>query len=138
MTTLIPEQYRDLIEGPIVVTLTTLMPDGQPQSTIVWCNSDDQHILVNTAVGRQKPKNIARDPRVTIMAIDTTRPYRRMEIRGEVVESTEEGALDHINQLAMLYTGNESYYGGVTPAELAQNETRIMYKIKPTHIVAEG
>jgi PPOX class probable F420-dependent enzyme len=138
MTTLIPEQYRDLIDGPLVVTLTTLMPDGRPQSTIVWCNSDDQHILVNTAVGRQKPKNIARDPRVTIMAIDTTRPFRRMEIRGVVVESTEEGAVDHINQLAALYTGNNSYYGGFTPADLAQKETRIIHKIKPEHIVAES
>ena len=138
MSNTIPEQYKDLIDGPIVVTLTTLMPDGQPQSTIVWCNSDDEHVLVNTAVGRQKPKNIALDPRVTIMAIDTTKPFRRMEIRGEVVEATEEGAVDHINQLALLYTGNESYYGGVTAADLAQKETRIMYKIKPTHIVAEG
>ncbi len=138
MTSLIPEQYRDLIDGPLVVTLTTLMPDGRPQSTIVWCNLEDQFILVNTAAGRQKPKNIARDPRVTIMAIDTTRPYRRMEVRGVVVESTEVGAVEHINQLAALYTGNASYYGGVAPLEMAQKETRIMYKIKPEHIVAEG
>jgi PPOX class probable F420-dependent enzyme len=138
MTTLIPEQYRDLIDGPVVVTLTTLMPDGQPQSTIVWCNSDDRHILVNTAAGRQKPKNIALDPRVTIMAIDTTRPYRRLEIRGLVVETSEEGALDHINQLSALYTGRESFYGEATPADMAQRETRIIIKIKPTHIVAEG
>ena len=136
--TLIPEQYRDLIDGPIVVTLTTLMPDGQPQSTIVWCNSDGRHILVNTAAGRQKPKNIALDPRVTIMAIDTTSPYRRLEVRGVVVEASEEGAVEHINQLARLYTGNESYYGGAAPADMAEKETRIMYKIKPTHIVAIG
>jgi PPOX class probable F420-dependent enzyme len=138
MTSLIPEQYRDLIDGPLVVTLTTLMPDGRPQSTIVWCNSEDQYILVNTAVGRQKPKNIARDPRVTIMAIDTTRPYRRLEVRGVVVESTEIGAVEHINQLAALYTGNASYYGGVAAADMAQKETRIMYKIKPEYVVAEG
>ena len=136
--TLIPEQYRDLIDGPIVVTLTTLMPDGQPQSTIVWCNSDGRHILVNTAAGRQKPKNIALDPRVTIMAIDTTSPYRRLEVRGVVVETSEEGAVEHINQLARLYTGNESYYGGAAPVDMAEKETRIMYKIKPTHIVAIG
>ena len=138
MATLIPEQYRDLIDGPIVVTLTTLMPDGQPQSTIVWCNSDGRHILVNTAAGRQKPKNIALDPRVTIMAIDTTSPYRRLEVRRLVVETSEEGAVEHINQLAGLYTGNESYYGGTAPADMAEKETRIMYKIKPTHVVAVG
>lgn len=64
MPTTIPGSHRDLIDGPVLVTFTTIMPDGQPQSTIVWCNSDGDHILVNSVAGRRKDKNIRRDPRV--------------------------------------------------------------------------
>jgi len=96
MTLTIPEGHRDLIDGPIPVTFTTIMPDGQPQSTIVWCNSEGDHVLVNTVVGRQKDKNVRRDPKVTIMALDPEDPYRWIEIRGEVEVITEEGAPDCI------------------------------------------
>ncbi|MFN2222809.1 MAG: pyridoxamine 5'-phosphate oxidase family protein, partial [Candidatus Promineifilaceae bacterium] len=68
MSTIIPQSYRDLIDGPIPITFTTIMPDGQPQSTIVWANSDEEHVLVNSVVGRVKDKNIRRDPRITLLA----------------------------------------------------------------------
>lgn len=138
MSSTIPESHRDLIDGPIVVTFTTIMPDGRPQSTIVWCNSDDEYVLVNSAAGRRKDKNIRRDPRVTILSLDPNDVYRWLEIRGVVEEITEEGGVDHIDELARLYTNTPSYYGYVTPAEQAPKETRVIYKIRPEKVLAFG
>lgn len=136
MSTSIPDSHRDLIDGPVPVTFTTIMPDGQPQSTVVWCNSAGDHVLVNTAVGRRKDKNVRRDPRVTVMALDPKNQYRWIEIRGTVEEITEDGAVDHIEELARLYMKTPGYYGHVAPAERADKETRITYKIKPTRVLA--
>lgn len=138
MSPTIPESHRDLIDGPIHVSFTTIMPDGQPQSSIVWCNSEGDRVLVNSAAGRQKDKNVRRDPRVTILSLDPTNPFRWIEIRGAVEEITEEGALEHIDELARLYANAPSYYGHVTPAEQAPKETRVMYKIKPVRVIAFG
>jgi nitroimidazol reductase NimA-like FMN-containing flavoprotein (pyridoxamine 5'-phosphate oxidase superfamily) len=68
----IPDKYRDLHDRPIVVSLATLMSDGQPQAQPVWCSFDGTHILVNTEKGRQKHRNMSRRPAVTILAIDPT------------------------------------------------------------------
>jgi PPOX class probable F420-dependent enzyme len=138
MSTTIPDTHRDLIDGPVLVTFTTIMPDGQPQSTIVWCNSEGDHVLVNSVVGRRKDKNVRRDPRVTIMALDPKDAYRWLEIRGVVEELTEEGGVDHIDELARLYENTPAYYGHVTPAEVANRETRVIYKIRPVRVQTKG
>jgi PPOX class probable F420-dependent enzyme len=132
MTT-IPESHKDLLERPIVVGLITVMPDGQPQASPVWFNYDGSHVLVNTARGRQKDRNLTARPQVTLLFIDPENPYRYMEIRGKVDASTEEGALEHINSLCFRYTGNDDYYGsmGADPG----TQTRVTYKIKPEHVV---
>ena len=95
MSILIPDSYRDLIDGPVHVSFATTMPDGQPQLSVIWCNSDSTHVLENTVRGRQKDKNIARDPRVTILAVDPDDPYRFIELRGTVVDVTEKGGVEH-------------------------------------------
>lgn len=138
MRELIPGSYRDLIDGPVLISLATTMPDGQPQMSVIWCNSDSKHVLINTARGRQKDKNIARDPRVTLLAVDPNDPYRFIEIRGTVVQVTEEGAVDHIGELAHIYTGNPGYYGYVAAAEQRHLETRLLLKIKPTRVRVSG
>ncbi len=138
MSTTIPESHRDLIDGPILITFTTIMPDNQPHSTIVWCNSDEEYVLVNSVVGRVKDKNIRRDPRITLLALDPNDAYRWIEVQGEVEEIEEEGAVDHIDELARLYMKTPSYYGHVTPAEQAPKETRVIYKIRPTKVLAFG
>jgi len=132
----IPEQYLDLLERPIVVGLVTLMPNGQPQATPVWCSYDGTYVLVNTARGRQKDHNMQRDEKVTILAIDPDNPYRWMEIRGRVVEITEDGAVEHINALAKKYTGRDDYYAPMP--DLRGKETRVIYKIKPEKVNARG
>ena len=134
----IPDSHRDLIDGPILVTFTTIMPDGQPQSTIVWCNSDDHYVLVNSVAGRRKHKNIQRDPRVTLLALDPNDPYRWIEIRGLVEEITDEGSVEHIDELSRLYEGAPGFFGYVAAAERAKTETRIIFKILPQKVHAAG
>ncbi|HEX2620667.1 MAG TPA: PPOX class F420-dependent oxidoreductase [Phototrophicaceae bacterium] len=134
-TASIPESHRDLIERPVYVVLTTMMPDGQPQSTIVWWDGDGEYVRVNTALQRQKAKNMARNTRVTILAMDNH--ARWLEVRGVVEEITQEGALEHIDKLSHKYAG-KPYYGdgGMNPIEQKDRETRVMVKIRPTKVLA--
>ncbi|MDX1520157.1 MAG: PPOX class F420-dependent oxidoreductase [Anaerolineae bacterium] len=135
MSEKIPEDLQDLFDKPVYVTLATVMPDGQPQLSVVWASYDGEHVLVNTARGRQKEKNMIARPMATVLAVDPEDPYRRIEVRG-TVEVTEEGALDHINALAKAYRGVDKYFGGVQPAEREGKEIRVKCKITPTRVVA--
>jgi PPOX class probable F420-dependent enzyme len=138
MPTAIPDSFKDLIEGPISVALTTVMPDGQPQTTVVWCNFDGTHVLVNTMSRFQKAKNMRTNPKVTLLAWRRRNPLRYLEVRGTVVEMTEEGAMQHLDELAILYTGKAPYFGEVIPAEWKDRETPLLCKISPTHVVAKS
>lgn len=135
MSTTIPDDFNDLLARPIFVNVATVMPDGQPQLTVMWCSYDGQHILLNTTRGRQKEKNMSARPMVTILAIDPENPFRYLEVRGKVEEISEEGALEHANSLAQAYVGKPTYYGGVAPAEMEGTEARVLCKIKPTRVV---
>ena len=134
--TKIPESHRDLVNGPRVAALTTIMPDGYPQTTVVWCNFDGTYILVTTIRGFRKEKNMRANPRVTLLCYDPGRPLRYLEIRGRVVEMTEEGAIEHLDGLSELYTGRKPYYGECVSAEFKETETPVLCKILPTHAVA--
>lgn len=123
--TQIPEKYHDLFSKKAFGSLATLMPDGSPQVTPVWCDIDGDHIVVNSAKGRLKDRNIRRDARVAIALVDPDDPYRYLEIRGRVVEITEQGADAHIDKMAKKYLGADKY-----PYRSAK-ETRVMYKIAP-------
>ncbi len=136
MEATIPASHEDLLTGKVYVTLATVQPDGQPQCTVVWIDYDGEHVLVNTASGRQKDRNLRARPMATILAVDPQDPWRWVEVRGRVVDSMEEGAVEHIHKLARRYTDKDSYYGGFRPAELRQKETRVLYKIKPTRVNA--
>ena len=134
MTISIPEKAQDLLTGPVVVAFATVMPDGTPQVTPVWCSYDGEYVLLTSTRGRQKEKNVLARPQVTILAIDPQDPYRWLEVRGVVVEVTEEGAIAHIDEMARLYEGAKKFYGDVAPAERGEREIRIMFKIKPTRV----
>ena len=99
----IPEKYSDLLKQPTFAHLTTLMPDGSPQVTPVWFDYDGNHVIVNSAKGRVKDRNMRRDPRVAICILDPKNPYRYLEIRGRVGEITESGADAHIDKQAKRY-----------------------------------
>jgi len=125
MSQAIPDKYRDLFTKRAFASLGTLMPDGSPQVTPVWCDFDGEHVIVNSAKGRQKDKNIRRDPRVALAIIDPENPYRYLEIRGRVVEIIEHGADAHIDKMAKKYLGADKY------PYRQPGEVRVMYKIQP-------
>jgi len=125
----IPSEFLDLFEKRAFGHLVTLMPDGQPQVSPVWVDYDGEYVLVNTSRGRQKDRNMQRNPKVTIEIQDPDNPYRYFEVRGSVAAAVEEGALDHINKLAKKYTDAEKY------PWLAPGEVRVIYKIKPERVV---
>jgi PPOX class probable F420-dependent enzyme len=135
----IPESHRDLIDGTYNVALTTVMPDGQPQTTPVWCNREGEYVLINTMRGFRKEKNMRANPRVTLLAYDPQKPLRNVEIRGIVVEMSEEGALEHLNQLTGKYMGKPDarFFGDSIPAELAAVYTPVKVKIAPMRVRVE-
>ncbi len=136
----IPDSYRDLFDGHACVALTTIMPDGQPQVTPVWSNLDEPYVLINTMRGFRKEKNMRRDPRVTLLAFHPKQPLRHIEIRGTVVEMTEEDALEHLDQLTQLYMHKQGarFFGDSIPAELQTLYVPIKIKIVPLSIRVEG
>lgn len=137
MSAQIPASHKDLIEGPVCATVSTVFEDGQPQSSVIWTKLDGDNIKFSVTTTRQKTKNIEKNPKVSILAIDPQNPYRYLEVRGEASYS-EEGAYDLINELAKAYVGKDEYYGGVAPAENKAKEQRLIVTVEPTHVVANG
>lgn len=132
MADVIPKQYLDLFDKKAFGNLGTNMPDGSPQVTPVWVDYDGTHVRFNSALGRIKDKNVRRDPRVAITLLDPDNPYRYLEIRGRVVEITQDGADAHIDALAKKYLGKDKY-----PWRKA-SEARVTYKVAPEKISAMG
>jgi PPOX class probable F420-dependent enzyme len=128
----IPDKYRDLFTKRAFASLATLMPDGGPQVTPVWVDLEGDLVLVNTARGRQKDKNMRRDPRVAMAIIDPENPYRYLEIRGRIAEITEEGADAHIDKMAKKYLGADKY------PYRQPSETRVIFKIQPERVNTMG
>ena len=136
----IPDSHRDLFDGYACVALTTMMPDGQPQITPVWSNLDDPYVLINTMRGFRKEKNMRSNPKVTLLAFDPKRPLLNIEIRGTVLEMTEEDALEHLDQLTQLYMHKPGarFFGDSIPAELQTTYIPVKVKIAPISLRVEG
>jgi len=133
---MIPDAYRDLVECPPVGALTTVMPSGYPQTSVVWCDYDDEQVRVNTMRGFAKERNMRRNPLVTLLCYDPRQPLRSLEIRGTVEEMTEVGAREHLDALASKYAGRPvSYFGDVIGASFAETEIPTLCRIRPTHVV---
>ena len=109
----LPEGLVELLRQPVPCFITTLMPDGSPQVTETWVDTDGEHVIINTVQTHQKIKNVSRDPRVAIAVCDPTNPSRYFAVRGRVVQMTTEGGAEHIELLAQRYTGAPyRAYGG--------------------------
>jgi len=126
----IPQSHLDLFKKKAFAHLVTLMPGGQPQVTPVWVDYDGHSILINTAEGRQKDKNLQRDPRVALSILDPDNPYKYLEVRGRVAGRTHTGADQHIDAMAKKYLGQDKY-----PFR-QPNEVRVLYKIEPQHVTS--
>jgi len=128
MATTIPEQYQDLFTKKAFAHLATVGADGKPQVTPVWVDYDGTHVRFNSAKGRVKVRNLARDPRVALSILDPDNPYRYVQVRGRVVETTEKGADAHIDALAKKYLGQDKY-----PFR-RPGEVRVLYKVLPESV----
>lgn len=136
----IPKSHQDLIDGPFCAALTTVMPDGQPQITPVWCNREGEYVLINAMRDFRKTKNMRQNPRVTLLAYDPRNVLRNIEIRGLVVEMTEEGATEHLDELTRLYLKKPDvkFFGDSVAAELQATYQPVKIKIRPTRVRTEG
>lgn len=115
---------KSLAQGKNFAALTTLLPSGQPQTQIMWVHADDDFVLINTEIHRQKFKNVERDPRATVTIFDAANPYHYAEVRGRVVEVVRgEAARASIDELSAKYTGGPY-------ANEIQSE-RVLLKIAP-------
>jgi PPOX class probable F420-dependent enzyme len=121
-------KYLDLFNKRAFAELATIMPDGSPQVSPVWIDYEGGFFLINSARGRQKERNIQRDPRIAIAIQDPENPYRKLLIRGKVVDVTESGADEHIDKLAKKYRGVDKYQNR------RPGEVRVIIKIKPEHV----
>jgi PPOX class probable F420-dependent enzyme len=128
----IPEKYLDLFQQPAFANLATLMPDGSPQVTPVWCDFDGEFVIINSAKGRVKDRNMRGNPRVALSIMDPKNPYRYLEIRGKVADISEKGADEHINKMAKKYMNVDTY------PYRAPGEVRVLYRIRPERFSSMG
>ena len=128
MAGLTDEQAR-LLQKPNFATVATVNPDGSPQLSIVWIDWDGRHVLFNTAVGRVKPRNLERDPRVSVLVIDREDGYHWVAVRG-TAELTTDGADEHIDKLARKYTGQGW--------QAKPGEQRLLCTVRPEQVSAYG
>jgi PPOX class probable F420-dependent enzyme len=132
MSQTISPGFKQLMREPAYCQLATLMPDGASQNTQVWVETDGEHILVNSAEGRQKVNNVRRDPRVALNVVDPTNAWRIASVRGRVVDVTTKGADRLIDELAKKYLNEEAY-----PFR-QPGEVRLTIKILPEKINEMG
>jgi PPOX class probable F420-dependent enzyme len=126
----LPDGLVDLLRRPSPCFLATLMPDGSPQMTQTWVDTDGTHVLVNTVDGHQKVRNMRRDPRVAVNVADPDDPSRYFEVRGRVVEVTEDGAREHIDELSQRYMGRPyPWFGG-------REQVRLLVRIAPERVTS--
>lgn len=129
---MIDEKVKELAQGKNFATISTILPSGRIHSNVMWVDSDDDHILLNTEVHRQKFKNLERDPRTTVVIWDRENAYRFAEVRGTVVERVVGAeARAHIDKLSRKYTGRDFNEKGI------QSE-RVILKIEPERQLSRG
>ena len=139
MRSTIPDTHLHLLQTPVHGVLTTLMPTGAPQSSIIWVDYDGEYILINTTLERQKGRNMQANPRVTILVIDPNDSSRWVEVRGRVREITQTGAEAHADKLTQRYCCNKlHFYGDIYPVEQKHKETRVIVKIQPLKVCVDA
>ncbi|MFH8366373.1 PPOX class F420-dependent oxidoreductase [Streptomyces sp. NPDC018031] len=131
MAATLSDKLKELLDSPVFVILATVQPDGSPQLSPVWTKRDGDDVLISTTMGRRKQRNMARDPRVTVLVQPADSPYTYAEIRGTATYGTE-GGQELINELSHKYTGKD--YPDFNPAA-AQDAERIVVRVTPRKVV---
>ncbi len=127
MATINDQEVRELLEKPNYAVVSTFNPDGSIHSTVVWVDTEDGNVAVNSAVGRVWPTNLERDPRVNVLVQEGGNPYHFVEIRGEA-QGTTDGADEHIDQLSKKFIDQDEY------PYRQPGEQRIKFVITPQHV----
>ncbi len=128
----IPEGHRDLLDRPLLAMLGTIQPDGTPQVMPMWADLANGLVRVNTALGRQKHANMVRNPHVSVLVVDPDDEFRFIEVRGEVVTITTDGANAHADKLITEYRGAEHV------PTAPRSETRVVVSIAPRRVIVNG
>ncbi|MCL4368084.1 MAG: PPOX class F420-dependent oxidoreductase [Actinobacteria bacterium] len=128
-----PESHKDLLADAsrAFAVLATVMPDGSPQATVLWFDTEGDLLRVNTARGRVKERNMSARSKVALVILDPQVPGRYLQIRGTVVGSSEEGAREHIRQLHFKYTGDTRF-------DIPPGQVRVTFTIRPDAVSADG
>lgn len=122
-------EVEKLFKDKNFASFATLMEDGSPQVTPVWVDYANGDILINTAEGRTKTRNVSKNPKVAVSVTDSSNPYTMVSVRGRIVEQTNQGADEHIDKMAKKYLGMDKY-----PFR-APGESRVLLKIRPEHVI---
>ena len=133
----IPDSHLDLLTRPIIGVFTTMLPDGQPQSSLVWVDQDGTCARVNTTLERRKGRDLITDPRVSLLVVDPDDTSRFMQIRG-LAELLTDGAEAHLDALTRRYTEHRAYYGFIYPVEQRTRETRVICRIHARRVTLDA
>lgn len=132
----IPSDFMDLVNGSFVAHLSTIMPNGYPQTTPVWCMYEDGYLVTTTGKPFQKRKNMERNPNVTFFVYNPDNHLRYIEIRGKVETISEDNSIEYLDKLSLMYTGKAPYYGVIVDASLAETEGQVLVMVRPTRVNA--
>ncbi|CAA9429011.1 Putative oxidoreductase [uncultured Rubrobacteraceae bacterium] len=126
------QDLLELLRRPSTCYVATTMPDGSPQLTQTWVDTDGKHVLINSVQGYAKVRNIERDPRVAVAVSDPGNPLRYFEVRGRVVDVTTDGGAEHIEMLS------QKYFGGPYPWYGGRDQVRVIIAIEPEKVNSMG
>lgn len=133
----LPSSHLDLLNRPICGVFTTMGADGQPQSSLVWVDTDGECARVNTTLERQKGRNLLANPKVSLLVVDPDNTARFIQIRGDV-ELVIDNAVEHLDALTRAYTRHSAYYGSIAPVEQRVRETRVIGRIHARRITLDA
>ena len=133
----IPGSHLDLLARPICGVLTTMGPDGQPESSLMWVDFDGECVRLNTTLERRKGRNMRANPKVSLLVVDPENTGRFLQVRGDA-ELVAEGAVEHLDELTRRYTAHERFYGCVYPDEQAARETRVIVRIHARRVTLDA
>lgn len=130
---MLDDQAREILDTPQqFAVISTIEPDGRPQSSVVWFEREGEDLLISTVEGRRKHRNLVRDPRVTVLVFDRDQPYRYVEIRGHA-QMTAEGGRELIDKFARAYRGEPRY-----TMDDGTDNVRVVVRVAPDKVVSFG
>jgi len=137
MAITIPESHLDLLNDPIVVTLTTVSAEHEPYSVAVWKRWDGKQLFITSDAGVRKHRNILVNPHVSVMALDPKNPYRYLSLGG-IADILENDVVEELDRQTLHYIGEPHYFGSQEPVEAQASFKGVIFKIKPTRVVTLG